>query len=95
MKPPRCTPYSLKAFQWYEEHGGGHHGSGDFNVMNKTYKMNKQPSLIYRFFFNDFLYMEKSFWHVFLGNGACLVNLNDICMHFGVNTIKGAKNHVK
>jgi hypothetical protein len=61
MKPPRCTPYSLKAFQWYEEHGGGHHGSGDFNVMNKTYKMNKQPSLIYRFFFNDFLYMEKSF----------------------------------
>jgi hypothetical protein len=39
--------------------------------------------------------MKKSFWHVFLGNDARLVNLNDICMHFGVNTIKGAKNHVK
>jgi hypothetical protein len=61
MKPPCCNPYSLKAFQWCEEHGGGHHGLGDFNVMNKTYKMNKQPSLIYRYLFLiDFLHMEKS-----------------------------------
>jgi hypothetical protein len=58
--------------------------------------MNKQPSLIYRYLFLiDFLHMEKSLWHIFLGNGARLVNLNDICMHFGVNTIKGVKNHVK
>ncbi len=24
-----CTPYSLRAFQWYQEHGKGCHGLGD------------------------------------------------------------------
>jgi len=67
MKPPRCTPYSLKAFQWYEKHGGGHHGSGDFNVMNKTYKMNKQPSLIYRFLLMIFYTWKNPFDTSFLG----------------------------
>jgi len=40
---------------------------GDFNVMNKTYKMNKQPSLIYRYLFliEFFSYKNQVFCWVF------------------------------
>jgi hypothetical protein len=34
-------PYSLRAFQWYQDHGKRCHGLGDLNVTNKT---NKLPS---------------------------------------------------
>jgi hypothetical protein len=36
-------PYSLKAFQQYNEHGNKHYGLGDFNMTNKTNKQ-VQPS---------------------------------------------------
>jgi hypothetical protein len=37
--------YSLKAFQWYQDHDKGCHELRDLNVTNKT-KQNKQTSLI-------------------------------------------------
>ncbi len=39
--------YSLRAFQWYQEHNGGCCGSEDPNVTNKTHKL---PSLINMYF---------------------------------------------
>jgi hypothetical protein len=63
----------LKAFQWYEEHGGGHHGLGDFNVMNKTYKMNKQPSLICRYLFLIDFFLNQGFFVGFPTHGKVLL----------------------
>jgi hypothetical protein len=34
MSPTPMHPYSSRAFQWYQEHGG-YHDSGDFNMTNK------------------------------------------------------------
>jgi len=33
-------PYSLRAFQPYQEHGMGRHGLGDLNLMKKHKKKN-------------------------------------------------------
>ncbi len=43
-KPSRCTPYSLRAFQRYQECGKKHHGLGDLSMANKT----KQTTFLHR-----------------------------------------------
>ncbi len=38
MKSTQCTPYSLKAFRWYQEHDKRHPDLGDLNVQTKQNK---------------------------------------------------------
>ncbi len=42
-------PYSLRAFQWYQECDWGCYNLGNFNVTDK--QTNKQPSLISRYMY--------------------------------------------
>jgi hypothetical protein len=62
LKSTWCTPYSLRAFQWHQEHSKRHHGFKDFNMTNKQNKCSRS-TIFHRLMLNDIILLKLARIH--------------------------------